>query len=169
MSTPITLLRSQSSDDSSAMSIVNNKNAKVIEDALNKLRYDLEHINVDASITQDQFNTMLANSKNSVLIRADMTDGAFVDFNGYRITRIGVPAGSTAPIVEFRVTDTNITRNTNFRTSLISFRDFAGYFVYPTILADSTFISIIFYDVADMSPTTINPLSDPNNKRLTIL
>lgn len=166
----IKLIRSTQSDDSSAMSIVNNKNSKIIEDALNNLQAQIDQIGTGTggTITQDQFNVMLDNAKNYLMIRADMVNGATVDFNGYRLTRVGPPSGSPAGM-EFRITDTDTVRNTNFRKSVILIRDFAGYYVYPSILADSTFISIIFSDSTDVNPSIVNPLSDPNNKRLIIL
>lgn len=169
MSTPnITLLRTDSNADPAAVSIVHNKNAKIIEDALNQLRYDLDNIDITSSITPEQFMTMMQNSKNYVMIRANMVNNESIDFNEYRITRLDNPAGWPSSSVEFRVTDTNIERNMDFRKSFVHIRDFAGYAIYPAILADATFVSIIFSDSADVSPTGINPLSDSNNKRLII-
>lgn len=166
----ITLIRTNPQQDSAAMSIVHNKNAKVIEDALNNLQQQIvDGSGGGTSITQEQFNSMLQNSKNYVMIRANMVNGEYIDFNQYRITRIGTPSGWSASAIEFRVTDLNTTRNTNFRKSFINIRDYNGYGVYPSILTDSTFISIIFSDVADVSPVGVSPASDPNNKHLTIL
>lgn len=168
---PLSLQASQQNEDSASLSVVHNLNMIELMNYINEV---VAHIATlgggggGSSLTQAQFNQLLATSKNDVLLRAGMLNNETIDFNEYRLTRLGIPAGYPTTAVEFRITDTNIPRNTNFRKISIIVRDYNGNTVEPLIKATLTYISLIFMEAIDVSSTQLDPLTDPNSKRITI-
>lgn len=166
---PLTLYRTSQSDDSAAMSIIHNKNMALIEAYMQEVvGYVADLQSGSGGITTDEFHTLLAASKRSVTLLVSMTIADTIDFDGYRLTKIG-PVSGKPNSMEFRITDTNVTRNTNFRNSVLIVRTFGGETIYPTVVSTASWVSIQFDVAADIEPSTITPASDPNNKRITLL
>ena len=170
---PLTLYRTSQSDDSAAMSIIHNKNMALLE------AYMREVVDYVADLpsgsgsgsggsTTEEFNALLAASKRSVTLLVSMNVADTIDFDEYSLTKIG-PVSGKPNSMEFRITDTNVTRNTNFRNSVLIVRTFDGETIYPTVVSTASWVSIQFDVAADIEPSTITPASDPNNKRITLL
>lgn len=167
---PIQLFRTNQTDDPASMSIVHNKNMTDIELYLGQI---IEHVNSNGSggsgsITQEQFTELMNSHKSSAVIQVDLATSAFIDFNDYRLTKIGPMSGKPLSM-EFRITDTNLERNTNFRNSVLVVKTFSGETVYPTVVSTLTWISIQFELSSEVEATTGDPTTDPNNKRILLL
>lgn len=168
---PLTLYRTSQSDDSAAMSIIHNKNMALIEAYMQEVVDYIETLpsgSGSGGITTDEFHALLAASKRSVTLLVSMNVADTIDFDEYRLTKIG-PVSGKPKSMEFRITDTNVTRNTNFRNSVLIVRTFDGETIYPTVVSTASWVSIQFDVAADIEPSTITPASDPNNKRITLL
>ena len=161
------LQKSKSTEDVQSLSIVHNQNADTIANYINMIKAYISSLEFTSTITQEQFNQLLIASKNSTIISVLLETNDFIEFNGYRLTKIGTPTGSTTG-VEYVITDTNIIRNTNFRNTVIIVRTFSGQTIYPVIKGTLTSASIIFGSALDVSPTIADASIDPNNKRIII-
>lgn len=165
---PLTLEKTSQLEDSSSYSIVHNLNAKTLEDYVNAIRSYVESIDIQPNVTisQETFNALLDNAKNRVILLVSMVNGDYIDFNDYRITKIGTFADAGPNSIEFRITDLNVERATNFRNAVCIVRTYAGQTVYPIIKTSINQLSIVFSDKTDIEPTTVTPETDPNNKRI---
>ena len=166
---PLRLINSNQTEDVASLSIVHNKNMSAIAAYVNQVVDYLSTLNTNVSISQSAFNTLLTAAKNFIVLRVDMVDNDVIDFNGFRLTRIGIPLSYASPTIEFRITDTNNTRNTDFKNVLIAIKSMSGQYVYPIITNTTSYISIIFSDALSVTATTVNPDTDPNNKYIILL
>lgn len=167
----LTLNDASTSDDSSALAITHNLNMAEIVEYVNAIKDYVALLDGsgNGSLTQAQFNTLLDSSKSTVVLLAGMTNGQYIDFNGYRITHAGPNTDISVASVKYVITDTDVERNTNFRKAFISVKEYAGAHIYPLIDCDLTSATITFANASEMSSSQAEQSTDPNNKRITIL
>lgn len=168
----ITLREGQFGDDIPSQIQTHNLNMQEIQTWLRAIKIALETVAAQAatSVSVSQNNTI---PRHEIHIPVNLTDGQNVtDSNGFNIARTGVPSGGTSDSLEYVITDTNTTRNTNFAKSIFAMKQLNGPVVYPTMIPNLTTLRIVFAHNSEMAATSghVGPAeTDPNVKVLTLI
>lgn len=169
----ITLKDAKPSEDSAAHILTHNQNMSEIQAWIRNFKVAIELLasSSGGALDTTAISELIQASKYSIQIPVGMTTGQEItDSNGFKVKRIGIPAGGGNDSVEFQITDTNTDRNTNFAKSLFNVKQFDGKIVYPSILPNLTNIRIIFRHYSEVAVTAGHTpaTTDPNIKIITI-
>jgi len=162
----LSLQSAQTSDDPASLAITHNINMTELTEYIMAIKSRVATMSSNGSITAEQFNTLLDANKKQVTILAGMADEQTIDFNDYQLRR--VTAGSNS-LVEFRITDTDTDRATDFRKTLVAVSNSLGERVNPIIAATATWLSIQFNNNVDVAASQSDQATDPNNKLITFI
>ncbi|BBI90562.1 hypothetical protein HYO65_gp170 [Tenacibaculum phage PTm1] len=167
----ITLKRGKVSEDQASLIQNHNLNAEEIEKWLRDIKVALEKIANEANTGTTTSSSI---TKFEIHIPVNLTDGQEVtDSNGFKVRRFGVPSGGTSDSLEYIITDTNTTRNTNFQKAIgLTTRLLNGRIVYPTLIPNLTNLRVVFAHKSEMASTpthTGSATTDPNVKVISFI
>lgn len=167
----LSLQQAEQNEDVSALAITHNNNMTELIDYINQLKAHVATLSVggSGSLTQVEFDVFLSAAKSEVVLLAGMSVGQTIDFNGYRLTKVGIHAPIGSKSAEFQIIDTNVTRNTNFRKAQYKILTYDGQEVFPLIKATLTSLTIVFANKIEIESTQVDSATDPNNKRIILL
>lgn len=169
----ITLKEAKPAEDNAAHILTHNQNMSEIQAWIRNFKTAIETIAASSGGALDTIaiNQLIQSAKYSIQIPVGMTNGQeIVDANGFKVKRIGIPAGGGSDAVEFQITDTIAERNTKFSNALFNVKQFDGKIVYPSLVPNLTNLRIVFRHYSEVAATAGHTpaTTDPNIKIITI-
>lgn len=151
--------------DFSSLATVHNKNMKEIVKWIKAVVSQLSIVDSgNQALTDSYFELLLSQNRTVIPVNENLQTSDSVIVNGYRMARYNNPNGFPIGSSELRITDSDATRNTNFRKKLITMMDRDGGHLYPIVVTDQTKASIMFH-----SGSALNSVDSNNTNRKYIL